>query len=240
MTRGCAKSSSTSFEAARGTRTTSPARRASSLAGDVDFVYTILGVTREGGADHDENEPSAGYQVHLAGQSHTELEDVTSDQHHAKVHNHTSAGEGGTITAPPSGAAGGDLSGTYPNPSVVDDSHAHTDATFARPLKLTSDISPTQLVANTDNWNPTGLATADVIRVNIDAARDLTGIAGGADGRVLLLINTTAFTLTLKYDVTSTASNRFFCPGAADYALLAKGAVMLIYDATATRWVVVQ
>lgn len=101
-------------------------------------------------------------------------------------------------------------------------------------------ISPTQLTADTDNWNPTGLATANVIRIDVDAAHNLTGLAAQASGTMLLLYNTTAFTVTLKHDVTSTAANRFYAPGDADYSLTAHESVWIRYDGTHARWTIVR
>jgi hypothetical protein len=99
-------------------------------------------------------------------------------------------------------------------------------------------ISPTQLVANTDNWNPTGLATANVIRMDVNGALNLTGIVAQTSGTILTLYNKTAYTVTLTHDATSTAANRFYCPGATNYALLQKASVRLRYDGTDSRWTV--
>jgi len=101
-------------------------------------------------------------------------------------------------------------------------------------------ISPTQIVANTDDYAPTGLATARTIRLNVDAARNITGIVAQAAGTLLRLINTTAFAITLKHQTTSSAANQFFCPGAADYVLNQGGTVEVWYDGTSTYWRVLE
>lgn len=90
--------------------------------------------------------------------------------------------------------------------------------------------------ANTDNWNPTGLSTAGAIRATLTASWNLTGIVAPFDDRLLILDNIGGGTLTLKHDVTSTAANRFLCPGDVDMTLPADGWTWLQYDVTSSRW----
>lgn len=100
------------------------------------------------------------------------------------------------------------------------------------------DISPT-ISANTDDWAPTGLASASVIRANVTGGFNLTGITGGADGRFLLLINTGSFgnVLTLKNGSSSSAAaNRMVFVGTDDVALHGGGAIVLWYDSTSSLW----
>ena len=48
-----------------------------------------------------------------------------------------------------------------------------------------------------------------------------------------------ANTITLKHDSTSSQNpNRFYGPGAADYALTQYSAVELTYDVTLLRWLI--
>lgn len=106
-------------------------------------------------------------------------------------------------------------------------------------LQITGDISPAQIIANTDNYNPTGLSTATVLRLSTDASRNLTGLAGGADGRVIVLMNVGAQDLVLIHDATSTAENRFYCPNNANLTLRQNTFAILVYDSTSLRWRVI-
>jgi hypothetical protein len=100
---------------------------------------------------------------------------------------------------------------------------------------LTGDISPTQITADQNDYNPGGLAGASVLRLSTDARRNLTGLAGGGDGRIVTVVNAGANPLGLKNaSASSSASNRFDI--GSDLVLNAKQACVLLYDATDTRW----
>ena len=103
------------------------------------------------------------------------------------------------------------------------------------PFALTADITPATLTAHQNDYNPTGLATADVLRISSDADRNISGLQGGADGRVLVLVNVGSFNILLNNEETSSsAANRFSMGG--HVALGPKHAIILQYDATASRW----
>lgn len=104
----------------------------------------------------------------------------------------------------------------------------------------TSTISPAQLTADTNDWNPTGLTTCAIIRASTDASRNLTGLQNFASGAKILLCNIGAQNLVLVHEsASSAASNRFLCPGSAGFTLNQNDSVYLWYDATSTRWRVI-
>lgn len=97
-------------------------------------------------------------------------------------------------------------------------------------------LSPAQITADQDNYNPAGLATATVLRLNSDATRNITGLAGGADGRIVIIHNVGATNAIVLKDegAGSTAANRFALT--ADITLTADAVTLLQYDSTSTRW----
>jgi hypothetical protein len=102
-------------------------------------------------------------------------------------------------------------------------------------------IAPSALSGNQNNYNPTGLDTAAALRVDPGAAaRVITGLAGGSEGRVLILVNsstTAGRTLTLNHqDASSTAANRFIGKNLANVVINPGACAILWYDATDSRW----
>lgn len=107
--------------------------------------------------------------------------------------------------------------------------------TITQDLATTGDITPSQITSNQNDYNPTGLSTTTVVRLSSDAARDVTGLQGGSDGRWLVPINVGSYTITLKNaSGSSTAANRFSM--GSDLALEAGAGCILIYDGTQSRW----
>jgi len=77
----------------------------------------------------------------------------------------------------------------------------------------------------------------DVLRLTGPVlAWSITGIAGGLNGRMVMLINRTGTTVTLKNsDANSLAPNQFDFNGS-DFSLLNNKSIVLYYDSGDQRW----
>lgn len=99
-------------------------------------------------------------------------------------------------------------------------------------------VTPSQITSNQDNYNPSGAGNADVLRVNTDSSRDITGFGFPAAYKTILVVNSGSTPAVFKNEsASSVAANRFSF--GADLTLATLQAVMMWYDPTSSRWRVV-
>jgi hypothetical protein len=101
--------------------------------------------------------------------------------------------------------------------------------TFFLDAPITATIS-----SNTNDWTPSGLASANTIRANCTSNCDLTGITGGSAGRILIIENVGSSNLRLRNDTLSTAIHRFRMAG--DVEMAPNDVCVFQYDSTSSRW----
>lgn len=104
-------------------------------------------------------------------------------------------------------------------------------------LKLSNEQTPAQITVDQNDYNPGTVvcSSTTTLIINSNAARNITGIAGGAQGCELFVVNNGGFSITLKdSSVSSAAANRFGFGG--DYIVATKGSIHLKYDGTDSLW----
>ena len=111
-------------------------------------------------------------------------------------------------------------------------------------LRETAVISPTALTASVNDYAPTGISTARIVRLSADSAGPwtITGIsAGQSTGRLLLLINVdTVDGIVIAHNSgSSSAANRIYTSTAANITLGPLESVELWYDAVDSVWRVI-
>lgn len=105
-----------------------------------------------------------------------------------------------------------------------------------------SKLSPSQITSDQTDYNPTGWSNggtpngASVLRLDTDASRNLNSLAGGVDGRIVVILNVGGFDLVVQDDdgSTGTASMRFALP--TDITIVPDDSRTFIYDGTSSRW----
>ena len=145
------------------------------------------------------------------------------------------------------GSAGGGTSITSVDESIDVDTVTTPGTTDLMVMKattsfaLTGTITPPLITADQNDYDPTGLADATVLRLSSNATRNLTGIVGGFSGRILVLRNIGANQIVLKNQTGSSSVNQFrlpvFAAIAYDVTIPGGHTVVVQYDSSLSYWV---
>lgn len=97
-------------------------------------------------------------------------------------------------------------------------------------------ISPSQITSDQDDYNPTGWATATIVRLDGDSGfRAITSFAAGYSGEVKTLVNIGSYPIYFPGEhPDGTAANRISAEK--DIILFPKKSLQMYYDGTAARW----
>lgn len=116
-----------------------------------------------------------------------------------------------------------------------------TPATY---LDINGDLATrySSYTASNSSNNDISIGTSSFVRVTgPTAAYSITGIAGGADGKLLVLFNSTTQQITISNEnASSAAADRIWTlNNTGDIVINGKGAVKMIYSAADSRWIVI-
>jgi len=96
------------------------------------------------------------------------------------------------------------------------------------------------VLGNGVTYNDFNIQGKTYIRMNSGTGCTLTGLAGGIDGKILIIINATGGNLTVSNQSTgSVAANRVITGSGANLTLAADQNCILLYDGTTQRWRVI-
>lgn len=185
--------------------------------------------------------PVAGFELYTNGATRTDGTGVFRGSGSAFAGGLTGASVRLTNTVASSSAyMGVDDSGVFHLQQNVGNDILTTDPTVGavavtNSFDLQGTISPASIGSDQNDYDLGDGGAAAIARLTSSAAVNTTGLTGGRPGRVLAINNIGSFNITLKNeDAASTAANRFALGG--DIILSAGNGVILIYDATSSRW----
>lgn len=109
--------------------------------------------------------------------------------------------------------------------------------TLPEDISFSAMITPSQITADQNDYNPTNWAQSWAMRLSTDASRNITGLTKTTTGRLALLINEGTNPIVLVNDsASSTATNRFKFGYGQNITLRPEKCVLLWHDATDDRW----